>query len=96
MCRLFHVDRMWTATRGPGEGVWLMWTHVDRERESKTRFFVDVIKWLAPNFHFVILRYCFVGLLHCFVYRPMVGYWLIDRILVQCDTVVSDKVALYC
>src|SRR6218665_2630445 len=34
---------MWTSTRG---GVWLMWTHVDRERGQKPNFFVDVInRW---------------------------------------------------
>ena len=43
------VDRVWASTRG--RGVQPMWTHVDRERGSKTWFFVDVIngwphRWL--------------------------------------------------
>jgi len=33
---VFHVDRMWTSTRG---GVWLMWTE-----DQKSEFFVDVTK----------------------------------------------------
>jgi len=26
----------------------------------------------------------------------MVGYWFIDRILVQCDTVILGKVVFHC
>src|SRR6218665_3561770 len=32
---------MWTSTR---EGVWLIWTHVDRGGGQKSDFFVDVIR----------------------------------------------------
>ena len=31
-----------------GEGIWLMWTHVDGGRESKIRFFCGRHKWMAP------------------------------------------------
>ena len=44
--RVFHVDDMWTSTRG---GVRLMWTHVNRgEGGQKPDFLVDVINGLPP------------------------------------------------
>jgi len=43
---VFHLDRIWTSTRG---GVWLMWTHVDKGEEVKIRFFCGRHKWMAPS-----------------------------------------------
>src|SRR6218665_714915 len=54
---VFHVDRVWTSTRG--EGVWPMWTHVDRGSGGRKPDFCGRHKWMAPEQRFYSMNYMY-------------------------------------
>jgi len=68
-----HVD-----VHNGGEGVWLMWTHVDRE--VKNPIFCGCHKWMAPNDIFTHIVVTIFVHKQLFVFLPIICYSLPFRL----------------